>query len=107
MDFEEQRMFLEEEQKASSSSAIEILTTANSKEVVKLKKLIQDQESDLMLERTKTEGTERNLSYNCLSRTIAVDTEMFKKKVDKKVFYLKLVFCCYTAFFVVDLTVFS
>jgi hypothetical protein len=62
VDFEEQRLFLEDEHKASSSSAIETLTTANSKEVVKLKKLIQDLESALMLEKTKTEGTQKKIS---------------------------------------------
>ena len=65
MDFEEQRMFLEEEHKASSSSAIDTLTTANSKEVVKLKKLIQDLESALNLEKTKTKGTEDKLVQTC------------------------------------------
>jgi hypothetical protein len=60
MDFEEQRMFLEEEHKASSSSAIETLTTANSKEVVKLQRLIQDLESALNLEKTKTEGKKKS-----------------------------------------------
>lgn len=60
VDFEEQRMWLEEEHKASSASVIETLTTANSKEVVKLKKLIQDLESALMLEKSKTEGKKGN-----------------------------------------------
>ena len=65
MDFEEQIMFLKEEHKASSSSAIDTLTTANSKEVVKLKKLIQDLESALNLEKTKTKGTKDKLVQTC------------------------------------------
>jgi hypothetical protein len=101
VDFEEQRLFLEDEHKASSSSAIETLTTANSKEVVKLKKLIQDLESALMLEKTKTEGTQKKNFYNSLPHSFAVDTETFL--TDRKSF----ICLCSTVSFVVDLTVYN
>ena len=59
MDFEEQRMFLEKEHKASFVSAIQNITTSNSIEVERLTKQIQDLESSLMLEKTKTEGKKK------------------------------------------------
>ena len=63
MDFEEQRMFLVEEHKASSVSTIQNITTANSIEVERLKKQIQDLESSLMLEKTKTEGKKKEYRF--------------------------------------------
>ena len=56
MDFVEQRMFLEEGHKASCANVIQNITSANFIEVEKLEKQIQDLESALMLEKTKTEG---------------------------------------------------
>ena len=63
MDFEEQRTFLEGEHKASSVSAIQNITAANSIEVEKLNKQIQDLESALMLEKTKTEGKNEEFHF--------------------------------------------
>ena len=65
VDFEEQRMFLEEEHKASSVNAIHNITTANSIEVERLNKQIQDLESALMLEKTKTEGKKNGIHFFC------------------------------------------
>ena len=70
VDFEEQRMFLEEEHKASSVNAIQNITTANSIEVERLNKQIQDLESALMLEKTKTEGKKNGIHFFVLRNTL-------------------------------------